>query len=149
MALRPSCFRKFLKNTGHFQPCPQFVLDSFSKTQGGFRAARWMLFVAGRFRLSADSRIQVSAIRVDYFEPRTQSRLVLAKFVFPQSAPRYKPLSEGTAHINPKQVRRASTHCIVKQQPVTKEPQPQTLMYAQLSKHMTPKITSSETFCRT
>ena len=29
-----------------------------------------MLFVAGRFRLSADSRIQVSAIRVDYFEPQ-------------------------------------------------------------------------------
>ena len=26
---------------------------------------------------------------------------------------RYKPLSEGTAHINPKQVRRASAHCIV------------------------------------
>ena len=39
----------------------------------------------------------------------------------------YKPLSEGRAHINPQQVRRASTQCIVKQQPVTKEPQPQTL----------------------
>ena len=68
------CFRKFLKNTGRFQPCPLDVLKSFLKTQGGFRAARWMLFVAGRFRLSADSRIQVSAIRVDYFEPQTQNR---------------------------------------------------------------------------
>ena len=68
------CFRKFLKNTGRFQPCPLDVLKSFLKIQGGFRAARWMLFVAGRFRLSADSRIQVSAIRVDYFEPQTQNR---------------------------------------------------------------------------
>jgi len=71
LALRPSCFRNFLKNTGHFQPCPPFVLKTFSKTQGGFRAARWMLFVAGRFRLSADS---VSAIRFDYFEPQTPNR---------------------------------------------------------------------------
>ena len=52
------CFRKFLKNTGRFQPCPLDVLKSFFKTQGGFRAARWMLFVAGRFRLSADSRFR-------------------------------------------------------------------------------------------
>ena len=52
------CFRKFLKNTGRFQPCPLDVLKSFLKTQGGFRAARWMLFVAGRFRLSADSRFR-------------------------------------------------------------------------------------------
>ena len=52
------CFRKFLKNTGRFQPCPLDVLKSFLKTQGGFRAARWMLFVDGRFRLSADPRIQ-------------------------------------------------------------------------------------------
>ena len=50
--------RKFLKNTGQFQPCPLDVLKSFLKTQGGFRAARWMLFVAGRFRLSADSRFR-------------------------------------------------------------------------------------------
>ena len=49
------CFRKFLKNTGRFQPCPLDVLESFLKTQGGFRAARWVLLVDGRFRLSADS----------------------------------------------------------------------------------------------
>ena len=52
------CFRKFLKNTGRLQPCLLDVLKSFLKTQGGFRAARWMLFVAGRFRLSADSRFR-------------------------------------------------------------------------------------------
>ena len=52
------CFRKFLKNTGRFQPCPLDVLKSFLKTQGGFRAARWVLFVAGRFHLSADSRFR-------------------------------------------------------------------------------------------
>ena len=73
------CFRKFLKNTGRFQPCPLDVLKSFLKTQGGFRAARWMLFVAGRFRLSADSRIQVSAIRVDYFEPQNSKPFSLPR----------------------------------------------------------------------
>ena len=74
MALRPSCFRKFLKNTGHFQPCPPFVLKTFSKTQGGFRAARWDVVCGRKVSFVRRFEIQVSAIRVDYFEPRTQNR---------------------------------------------------------------------------
>ena len=60
LGLRPPVFfRKFLKNIGRLQPCPLDVfLENFSRTQGGFRAARWMLFVAGRLRLSADSRFR-------------------------------------------------------------------------------------------
>ena len=74
MALRPSCFRKFLKNTGRFQPCPLDVLKSFLKTQGGFRAARWMLFVAGRFRLSADSRFRFRLFASTTLNHKTQNR---------------------------------------------------------------------------
>ena len=68
------CFRKFLKNTGRFQPCPLDVLKSFSKTQGGFRAARWMLFVAGRFRLSADSRFRFRLFASTTLNHKTQNR---------------------------------------------------------------------------
>ena len=47
-----------------------------------------MLFVAGRFRLSADSRIQVSAIRVDYFEPQNSKPFSLQ--LAPQTLLRFR-----------------------------------------------------------
>ena len=62
------CFRKFLKNTGRFQGRPLDVV-----------CGRKVSFVR-RFE------IQVSAIRVDYFEPQTQNR-------FPFNW-RHKPFSD-------------------------------------------------------
>ena len=70
-------YRKFLKNTGRFLGRPLDVLERFLKNTGGFRSFRAFLWL--RFE------IEVSAIHIDYFEPRAQSQLVLAKFVFPST----------------------------------------------------------------